>query len=86
MNKLKFKKYKTLIVERLKEKKIKFGESVTLINSFGILNVEFSMPPDYAKIPSCIPLIILQGDKTGQLYFFPLATILPDEFEGLDEE
>lgn len=86
MNKLKFKKYKNLIVERLKEKKIKLGESVTLINSFGILNVEFSMPADYTKIPSSLPLIMLQGDKTGQLYFFPVGTILPDEFESLNEE
>jgi hypothetical protein len=82
MKTIKFSKIKKDILKslnkKLNEDKLHITEKVTLVDGF-VNQVHLpNLPKDWIIGGSSIPMIILVGDESGQIYYFALKTILPE--------
>ena len=75
---IKFSDIKQRIESEIKARKIDFGEQVTLFDGF--INQPFcrELSGSYVIGGPTVPMIILVGNKSGQLYFFALKALLTD--------
>jgi hypothetical protein len=75
---IKFEDYREKIIEALKKRPIKIDEPVTLLEGF--VNEPFAkeISSSFVIGGPTVPMIMLLGDKSGQIYLFALKIILPD--------
>jgi hypothetical protein len=75
---VKFESVKEEILDALKRRSIKITEPVTLLDGF--INEPFGkeLSDSFVIGGPTIPMIVLIGDDSGQIYFFALKAILPN--------
>jgi hypothetical protein len=77
---IKFEEIREKIVSELKHrsKKFRIEESVTLLDGF--VNTPFGkeLSDSFVIGGPTIPMIMLVGNDSGQIYFFALKAIIPD--------
>jgi hypothetical protein len=73
-----FEELRPKILSSLKSKPLELKEPLTLIDGFliGTFSTEISSVVTLGG--PTIPMVMLLGDHTKQVYFFPLKSILPD--------
>lgn len=75
---IKFEDTREKILEALKQRRTTINEPVTLLEGF--VNEPFAKELSRSFIigDATVPMIILLGSESGQVYFFALKAILPD--------
>jgi hypothetical protein len=78
---IKFSKIKKDIIKslnkKLNEKKLHINEKITLLDGF-VNQVHLpNLQKEWIIGGNSIPMIILVGDESGQIYYFALKAILP---------
>ncbi len=75
---IQFDEVKDRIKEALQKKSLKTGESLTLLDGFVSEFVRKELSSSILVGGPIVPMVMLIGNETGQVYLFALKALLPD--------
>jgi len=68
----------TALNKKIASKKIRFVEKVTIVDGFVNQPMSLELSGAFVIGGPTIPMVMLVGDDSGQIYYFALKAILPD--------
>ena len=78
MKRINFEELRPLILESLKSKPLELKEDVKLVDGFLIGKLDSEITGKVYLSGPTLPMVMLLGDDTKQIYFYPLKSVLPD--------